>query len=220
MNKVDQLPEEGRAKVISKAKKRLSQTLNATKFAGCAMVPTAVKPGGTYPPPHPHTPLPPPRSAFTEAIQSPSLPTIFPRTQQQHPCIKLYLEQDTHLANKFRLSYYSHSQLSKPCLSHTHFPMLQQHLLTSIPILCHAPCFLECARMVTIAILCRHSRMARTDTGHSRADTGDWQMCLSSATIPNRPLQVCNRPLFCNQGAGDCTDRHNFVRHSQSWRFH
>ena len=45
LNKVDQLPMEGRAKVISKAKKRLSQTLNATKFAGCAMVPTAAKPG-------------------------------------------------------------------------------------------------------------------------------------------------------------------------------
>ena len=45
LNKVDQLPKEGRAKVISKANKRLSQTLNATKFAGCAMMPTAVKPG-------------------------------------------------------------------------------------------------------------------------------------------------------------------------------
>ena len=45
LNKVDQLPKEGRAKVISKAKKRLSQTLNATKFAGCAMVSTAAKPG-------------------------------------------------------------------------------------------------------------------------------------------------------------------------------
>ncbi|KAL3148593.1 hypothetical protein ABBQ38_014023 [Trebouxia sp. C0009 RCD-2024] len=45
LNKVDQLPQEGRAKIISKAKKRLSQTLNATKFAGCAMVPTAAKPG-------------------------------------------------------------------------------------------------------------------------------------------------------------------------------
>lgn len=45
LNKVDQLPEEGRSKVITKAKKRLKQTLGSTKFAGCAMVPTAVKPG-------------------------------------------------------------------------------------------------------------------------------------------------------------------------------
>lgn len=45
LNKVDLLPEEGRSKIISKAKKRLSQTLNATKFAGCTMIPTAVKPG-------------------------------------------------------------------------------------------------------------------------------------------------------------------------------
>ena len=61
LNKVDQLPEEGRSKVISKAKKRLSQTLNATKFAGCAMVPTAVRPG-EHPlssnPYDPHDPLP------------------------------------------------------------------------------------------------------------------------------------------------------------------
>ncbi|KAL0044347.1 hypothetical protein WJX82_001339 [Trebouxia sp. C0006] len=45
LNKVDQLPEEGRSKVINKAKKRLRQTLGSTKFGGCAMVPTAVKPG-------------------------------------------------------------------------------------------------------------------------------------------------------------------------------
>ena len=45
LNKVDLLPEEGRSKIINKAKKRLSQTLNATKFAGCTMVPTAVKSG-------------------------------------------------------------------------------------------------------------------------------------------------------------------------------
>lgn len=45
LNKVDQLPEEGRNKVINKAKKRLRQTLGSTKFGGCAMVPTAVKPG-------------------------------------------------------------------------------------------------------------------------------------------------------------------------------
>lgn len=45
LNKVDQLPEEGRSKVINKAKKRLRQTLSSTKFAGCAMVSTAVKPG-------------------------------------------------------------------------------------------------------------------------------------------------------------------------------
>lgn len=45
LNKVDLLPEEGRNKIINKAKKRLSQTLNATKFAGCTMVPTAVKSG-------------------------------------------------------------------------------------------------------------------------------------------------------------------------------
>ena len=45
LNKVDLLPEEGRPKIINKAKKRLSQTMNATKFAGCSMVPTAVKPG-------------------------------------------------------------------------------------------------------------------------------------------------------------------------------
>ncbi len=45
LNKVDQLPEEGRTKVINKAKKRLRQTLGSTKFGGCAMVPTAVKPG-------------------------------------------------------------------------------------------------------------------------------------------------------------------------------
>ncbi|DBA92633.1 TPA: hypothetical protein ACH3X1_002851 [Trebouxia sp. C0004] len=45
LNKVDQLPEEGRSKVINKAKKRLRQTLGSTKFGSCAMVPTAVKPG-------------------------------------------------------------------------------------------------------------------------------------------------------------------------------
>ena len=45
LNKVDQLPEEGRSKVINKAKKRLRQTLGSTKFGGCAMVSTAVKPG-------------------------------------------------------------------------------------------------------------------------------------------------------------------------------
>ena len=45
LNKVDQLPEENRDKVISKAKKRLRQPLAATQFAGCAMVATAVKPG-------------------------------------------------------------------------------------------------------------------------------------------------------------------------------
>lgn len=46
LNKVDLLPEEGRAKAIHKAKKRLSQTLNLTKFAGCTMVPVAARPGG------------------------------------------------------------------------------------------------------------------------------------------------------------------------------
>ena len=45
LNKVDLLPEEGRSKIINKAKKRLSQTLNATKFAGCTMIPTTVKSG-------------------------------------------------------------------------------------------------------------------------------------------------------------------------------
>lgn len=57
LNKVDQLPEEGRNKVISKAKKRLSQTLGSTKFAGCAMVPTAVKPGHSSVPLHDFTVL-------------------------------------------------------------------------------------------------------------------------------------------------------------------
>lgn len=46
VNQVDLLPEEGRGKLIHKAKKRLAQTLNFTKFAGCTMVPVAAKPGG------------------------------------------------------------------------------------------------------------------------------------------------------------------------------
>lgn len=45
LNKVDMLPEEGRAKAIKKAYKRLAQTFNLTKFAGVTMIPVSVKPG-------------------------------------------------------------------------------------------------------------------------------------------------------------------------------
>ena len=46
LNKVDLLPAEARPKLVAKAKKRLAQTLSATKFAGCHMVAVAAKPGG------------------------------------------------------------------------------------------------------------------------------------------------------------------------------
>ena len=46
LNKIDLLPEDTRPRLISKAKKRLTQTLAATTFAGCPMVPVSAKPGG------------------------------------------------------------------------------------------------------------------------------------------------------------------------------
>ena len=46
LNKVDLLPAEARPKLVAKAKKRLAQTLSATKFAGCHMVAVAARPGG------------------------------------------------------------------------------------------------------------------------------------------------------------------------------
>ncbi|MEW5314412.1 MAG: hypothetical protein WDW38_005913 [Sanguina aurantia] len=45
LNKVDMLPEEGRAKAIKKAIRRLATTFDMTKFAGLPMVPVAAKPG-------------------------------------------------------------------------------------------------------------------------------------------------------------------------------
>ena len=48
LNKIDLLPEDVRPRLISKAKKRLAQTLAATTFAGCPMVPCSAKPGGIH----------------------------------------------------------------------------------------------------------------------------------------------------------------------------
>ncbi|KAG1676850.1 hypothetical protein FOA52_010359 [Chlamydomonas sp. UWO 241] len=50
LNKIDQLPEQDRAKTIRKAAKRLAQTLQMTKFAAAPMIPVAAKPGGGGPP--------------------------------------------------------------------------------------------------------------------------------------------------------------------------
>ena len=47
LNKTDLLPEDVRPRLISKAKKRLAQTLAATTFAGCPMVAVSAKPGGS-----------------------------------------------------------------------------------------------------------------------------------------------------------------------------
>ena len=45
LNKVDLLPGAERAKLLTRARRRLSQTLAATKFAACPMVAVAAKPG-------------------------------------------------------------------------------------------------------------------------------------------------------------------------------
>lgn len=44
LNKVDLLPEASRAKLLSKARKRLAATFDLTRFKGCAMVPVAASP--------------------------------------------------------------------------------------------------------------------------------------------------------------------------------
>ncbi|KAK9842481.1 hypothetical protein WJX81_002027 [Elliptochloris bilobata] len=46
LNKVDLLPEAERPKLVARARRRLSQTLAATKFAACPMVAVAAKAGG------------------------------------------------------------------------------------------------------------------------------------------------------------------------------
>ena len=45
LNKVDLLPGAERPKLLARARRRLSQTLAATKFAACPMVAVAAKPG-------------------------------------------------------------------------------------------------------------------------------------------------------------------------------
>ena len=45
MRQVDQLPAEGRVKVISRIRRRLTATFAQTRFAGCTMVPVAARPG-------------------------------------------------------------------------------------------------------------------------------------------------------------------------------
>mmetsp|Transcript_25202 Transcript_25202/g.47625 ORF Transcript_25202/g.47625 Transcript_25202/m.47625 type:complete len:555 (-) Transcript_25202:120-1784(-) len=47
LNKIDMLPEASREEKIEKMKKRLTLTLQGTKFAGCTMLPTAARPGGS-----------------------------------------------------------------------------------------------------------------------------------------------------------------------------
>ena len=46
LDQVDLLPAATRAAQIEKMEKRLAATFAATKFAGCAMVPVAARPGG------------------------------------------------------------------------------------------------------------------------------------------------------------------------------
>ena len=49
LNKVDLLPEDMRPRLITKAKKRIAQTLAATTFAGCPMIAVSAKPGWCAP---------------------------------------------------------------------------------------------------------------------------------------------------------------------------
>lgn len=50
LNKVDLLPLEGRAKLLSRIQKRLASTFKNTRYAACVMVPVAARPGSGGPP--------------------------------------------------------------------------------------------------------------------------------------------------------------------------